>query len=49
MKQRNYELEEQKRIQEIDKKIAHYAWTIFVSMLTAIVTTLLLCKMSQLM
>lgn len=28
-------------IKEIDKKIIHYMWTIFLSMITAITTTLL--------
>ena len=45
MKNEDYEQQLEGRIWEIDKKIAHYIWTIFVSMVTAIVTTLLLCRM----
>ena len=30
-----------KKIEEIDKKIIHIVWTIFISMITAMVVTLL--------
>lgn len=33
--------EDQKRIDNFDKKIAHLIWTIFLSMITAIITTVL--------
>lgn len=30
-----------KKIEEMDKKIIHIIWTIFISMITAVITTLL--------
>lgn len=45
MKNEDYEQQLEKHIKETDKKIAHYIWTILLSMITAIVTTLLLCRM----
>ena len=39
IKKSQYELEEQKRIQEKNKKIAHYIGTIFLSVITAIIVT----------
>ena len=37
MKKTDYEREEEKRFQEIDKAIVHYVFTILLSALTAIV------------
>ena len=39
IKNSQYELEKQKRIQEKNKKIAHYIGTIFLSMIMAIIAT----------
>lgn len=39
-----YDQELDRRIQEFDRKIVHLLWTIFLSAITAIVTTLLLCR-----
>lgn len=37
MKKTDYECEEEKRFQEIDKAIVHYVFTILLSALTAII------------
>lgn len=43
MRSDDYEREIEKKVWDIDKKILHLLWTIFLSMITAIITTLLLC------
>lgn len=37
--------EKENWIKEFDKKLIHYLWTIFVSLITAIVTTVLVGKL----
>lgn len=39
-----YQEELKKKVDKWDRRMIHTAWTIFVSMITAITITLLLCK-----